>query len=219
MPPDFGYDDDRTRDAESLPSALRRRISGRYPADPFGLDPQLCDLVAPLFGVSVRVRVDHPERLPSTGPAALIANRGIGIGEPAALAVAVRQVVHRRLRVVGAPAVPFLGSFARRFGAVHSSPEDLGAVLAAGHLVAVPLSPTWLRTGAGLSPLALVQAMMPYPVVPVSVRPGGPLGAPTVWDVRIGEPITLDGYAPGDPLGAAELGEAVRAAVTQLLAA
>ncbi|MCU1430634.1 MAG: glycerol acyltransferase [Actinomycetia bacterium] len=219
MARDFGFDADRTGGVEALPKALRRRISGHYPVDPFGLDPQLCDLVAPAFGVFVRVRVDHPERIPATGPAALVSNRGLGVGEPAALGVAMRQYAQRRLRVVGAPIVPVLGAVSRRLGAVSSSAEDLGSALAAGHLVAVPLTPTWLRAGAGLPPLALVQAMMPYPVLPVSVRPGGPFHTPIVWDVRIGLPITLGRtYTPGDPLGAAELGEAVRAAVGGLLA-
>jgi hypothetical protein len=85
--------------------------------------------------------------------------------------------------------------------------------------VAVPLSPTWLRTGAGTPPLELVQAMMAFPVVPVAVRAAGPFGTPLVWQVRVGMPLALDqSYATGDPLGAAELGETVRVAVARLLA-
>jgi hypothetical protein len=167
----------------------------------------------------VPVRVDHPERLPATGGAALVSNRGLGVGEPAALAVAVRVATRRRLRVIGAPNVAFLGALTRRFGAVAATAEDLTSVLRAGHLVAVPLGPTWLRTGAGTSPLVLVQAMTPFPVIPVAVRADGPFGTPVVWRVRVGMPITLDrSYAPSDPLGAAELSEAVRRAVGRLLA-
>ncbi len=214
----FGLDDDRAGAPDPIGKALRRRFTGRYPVDPFGLDPQLCDLVAPPFRALVRVRVDHADRIPGDGPAVLVANRGLGVGEPSALAVAVRETVGRRLRVVGAPNVVFLGSVARRFGAISATRADLSAALHAGHLVAVPLSPTWLRTGAGTPPLELVQAMMEFPVVPVAVRAAGPLGAPIAWHVRVGEPLDVDrGYTPGDPLGAAELGETVRTAVAALL--
>jgi hypothetical protein len=215
---DFGLDDDRTAGPEPLARALHRRVMGRYPVDPFGLDPQLCDLVAPPFRALLRVRVENPERLPEHGPAALVSNRGLGVGEPTVLTLAVREVVGRRLRVVGAPNVAFLSGAARRFGAISSTRADLSAALHAGHLVAVPLSPTWLRTGAGTPPLELVQAMMEFPVVPVAVRAAGPLGTPLAWHVRVGEPLDVDrSYTPGDPLGAAELGETVRAAVAALL--
>jgi hypothetical protein len=219
MTRDFGLDTDRTAPPESIGKSLHRRITGRYPVDPFGLDPQVCDLVAPAVTRFVRVRVDHGDRLPASGPAAIVSNRGLGVGEPTALAVAVREVAGRRLRVVGAPNVAFVGSMARRIGAISSSAEDLSAALHAGHLVAAPLSPTWLRTGAGTPPLELVQAMTAFPVIPVAVRAAGPFGTPIAWHVHVGAPISLDRtYAPGDPLAAAELGEAVRAAVSQLLA-
>jgi hypothetical protein len=215
---DFGLDADRVTIGESLPVALRRRLSGRYPVDPFGLDPQLCDITAPIVESLISVQVEQAERIPTVGPAALVANRGLGVTEPAALAVAVRKHARRRLRIVGAPNLSFVGGFSRRFGAVGASAEDVASTLRAGHLVAVPLSPTWLRTGAGTPPLALVQAMMEVPVIPVAVRASGPFGTPIRWQVCIGEPVLLDrSYTPGDPLGAAELGEAVRAAVGALL--
>jgi hypothetical protein len=114
--------------------------------------------------------------------------------------------------------VPFLSGAARRFGAISATRADLSTALHAGHLVAVPLSPTWLRTGAGTPPLELVQAMMEFPVVPVAVRAAGPFGTPLAWQVRVGEHVDVDrSYAPGDPLGAAELGETVRGAVASLL--
>jgi hypothetical protein len=216
---DFGLDSDRIGPSDNIGKALHRRVTGRYPVDPFGLDPQVCDLVAPVVNAMVRVRVEHPERIPVTGPAAIVSNRGLGFGEPTALAVAVRHVVHRRLRVVGAPNLVLAGHVARRLGAINAGPEDLSSVLRAGHLVAVPLSPTWLRTGAGTPPLELVQAMIPFPVVPVAVRAAGPFGAPTAWHVHVGTAVTADStYHAGDPLAAAELGETVRAAVGAMLA-
>jgi hypothetical protein len=213
-------DSDRTSDPEPLPSALRRRLTGRFPIDPFGLDPQLCDATVPVVDALVRVRVEGGDRIPSEGGAVLVMNRGLALLEPTALALAVRREVGRRLRVVGTPGAPVLGGLLRRLGSINASPEDLGACLAAGHLVAVPLAPTWFRNGAGTPPLRLMQAMMGSTVLPVAVKPGGPFGTPFApWRVVVGEHIALDAsYPPGDPLGAGELGEAARAAVDALLA-
>ena len=207
--------------AGTLPAAtiLRRHFDGRYPIDPFGFDPQLTDLFTPMFTAAIRVEIEGGEHLPAKGPAALVANRGFGIFEPAVLGIAVRRVVSRRLRIVGAPAVPLFGSFARRLGAISASAPDMRACLRAGNLVAVPLAPTWLRRGAGIPPRPLLQAMTSAPIVPVAVTPGGPLGtAIGPWRVRIGPLVTLpDPYDPGDPLAAARFGEAVRDAVSELL--
>ncbi len=216
----YGLDADRTSDPEGLFDAVRRRLGGRYPIDPFGLDPQLCDASAPIVDTLLRVRVEGAHRVPETGPAVFVMNRGLGVLEPTALALAVRRQVGRRLRVVGTPGVPFLGGLLRRLGSVSGSPDDLGACLRAGHLVAVPLAPTWLRSGAGTPPLRLVQAMMGWTVLPVAVIPGGPFGtAIAPWRILVGEHIALDSsYAAGDPLGAAELAEEARAAVDALMA-
>ena len=142
------------------------------------------------------VQVEHPERLPRTGPAVLVSNRGLGVVEPTALAVALRQEAGRRLRVIGAPDVPILGDLMRKLGAVMSYQDDLAALLRAEHVAAIPLGPTWLRTGAGTPPIQLLVAALGYPVIPVAVRPGGPLGLPLrPWRVTVGEP--LDPCRPG----------------------
>ena len=215
---DFGLDVERVAPAEAPWKAVQRRVSGRYPVDPFGLDPQLCDLVAPFFRRVVPVEIEHGERIPATGAAVIVANRGLGFGEPTALSIAVREAVGRRLRIVGAPNVAFANGVLRRLGAIAATAEDVSSALHGGHLVAAPLSPTWLRTGAGTPPLELVQVMMSFPVVPVAVRAAGPLGTPIAWNVNVGAPLRVDRtYSLGDPLGAAELGETVRSAVSRLL--
>lgn len=202
-----------------LGAMLRRRFGGRYPIDAFGFDPQVVDLVTPLFTAAIRVDVEGGEHVPTAGAAVLVANRGFGIVEPAVLGIAVRRVASRRLRIVGAPAVPALGGLARRLGAISASAPDMRACLRAGNLVAVPLAPTWLRRGAGIPPRPLLQAMTTAPIVPVAVTPGGPFGlALAPWRVRFGPLVTLpDPYDPGDPLAAARFGEAVRDAVSDLL--
>ncbi|HZR15103.1 MAG TPA: hypothetical protein VFC33_17850 [Acidimicrobiia bacterium] len=213
----FGIDDDRVSPPESPFAALVRRIDGRYPRDPFGGDPHLQDLVSPFFALVARVDVVHGDRIPEHGPGLLVANRGLGIVEPAALGMAVRRVRGRRLRIVGTPDAPFVGDAFRALGGIAEYPNDVAAVLRAGHLAAVPLGPTWLRPGAGTPPLELLFAATGFPVVPVAVLPGGPFGLPLrAWRVVVGDPIPA-AVDPDDPLAAAELAEAAREGVEGLL--
>ena len=90
--------------------------------------------------------------------------------------MALRQEAGRRLRVIGAPDVPIFGDLMRKLGAVMSYQGDLAALLRAEHVAAIPLGPTWMRTGAGTPPIQLLVAALGYPVIPVAVRPGGPAG-------------------------------------------
>lgn len=215
----FGYDDDRVHAPESISASLRRRLDGRFPIDPFGADGQLIDLCAPFVRAVVRVDVVYADRIPRTGPALLVSNRGLGIVEPAAVTVAVRQVAGRRVRVVGAPSLPVIGSVLTKLGAIAASADDVAAALRAGYLVLAPLTPTWLRIGAGEPPRALFGASAGFPVIPVAVSPVGPLGLPVrPWRVAFGKPIELaPGLGAADPVGAAELGERTREAVEALL--
>jgi 1-acyl-sn-glycerol-3-phosphate acyltransferase len=213
----FGLDDDRVSPPERPVSALRRRLDGRYPRDPFGLDPHLQDLVSPLFGLIARVEVEGGDHIPARGPGLLVSNRGLGLIEPAVLGIAVRRERGRRLRIVGTPDMPVLGDALRALGGIPAYPDDVAALLRAGHLAAVPLGPTWLRTGVGTPPLELLLAATGFPVLPVAVAPGGPLGLPVRrWRVKVGEAIVTPGD-PDDPLEAAELAEAARAGVRDLL--
>jgi hypothetical protein len=216
--PVYGVDPDRSQ-ATDLLTVVRRRWEGRYPIDPFGADPQLQDLIAPFVTAGVRVEVTNPENLPTEGPAVLVSNRGLGFAEPAALAVALRQESGRRLRIIGAPDAPIVGDLLRKLGAVMGYAGDLAALLRAEHVAALPLGPTWLRTGAGTPPIQLLVAALGYPVIPVAVRPGGPLGLPIrPWRVTVGEPLPVRAHrGSGDPLAAAELAEAARDGVQRLI--
>ncbi len=214
-------DDDRVQPLESPLAFARRRIDGRYPIDAFGGDAQLMDLAGRLLAFGVRVEVEHAARLPRIGGALVVANRGLGIFEPAALAIAVRQSVGRRLRVIGAPDAPVVGDLLRKIGAVGYRPDDVAALLRAGHLAAAPLAPTWLRSGAGAPPRELLAAILGFPVVPAAVLPGGPGRLPVrPWRVVVGPVVeTATDAVPGDTLAGAELAERTRAAVNQLLRA
>lgn len=213
----FGGDTDKVQDVDVV-EVVQRRWNGRYVVDPFGADPQLQDLVAPLFARTVPVRVTGAEHLPAEGPALLVTNRGLGVLEPTALSVGVRQECGRRLRIVGTIELPLVSDVLRKLGSVGAYPGDLGALLRAGHLAALPLGVTWRRTGGGVPPTEILVAALGYPVIPVRVRPGGPLGLPlTPWRVHVGAPLQVGVIGDRDPLTAAELAEAVREAVLDLV--
>jgi hypothetical protein len=169
----------------------------------------------------VRVEVEHAERLPRIGGALVVANRGLGIIEPAAIAMAVRVAVGRRLRVIGASDAPVVGDILRKIGAVGYRADDVAALLRAGHLAAAPLASTWFRSGAGAPPRELLAAILGYPVVPAAVLPGGPGPLPIrPWRVVVGPVVeTATDAVPGDTLAGAELAERTRAAVNRLLEA
>src|SRR5262249_55125295 len=166
--------DDRVQPLDSPLAFARRRLDGRFQIDAFGGDAQLMDLAGRALALGVRVDVEHAERIPRLGGALVVANRGLGLFEPAALAVAVRQTVGRRLRVIGAPDLPVLGDVLRKIGAVGYRPDDVAVLVRAGHLAAAPLAPTWLRSGAGAPPRELLAAIVGFPVVPARRRPRGP---------------------------------------------
>lgn len=216
-PVNYGIDADRYLGRDGLVDAIRRRVSGRYAVDEFGGDPHLMDMLAPL--IAMRVHVENAERIPRVGGALLVSNRGLGVLEPLALARGIRQAAGRRLRVIGAPEVPLLGPTLRLLGAIGYRPDDVAAMLRAGHLAAAPLTPTWFSTGAGDPPRELVIATLGFPVVPIAVLPGGPLGLPLrPWRVIVGVPLLPPANTGrGDHLAAAELAEQTRAAVQALM--
>jgi 1-acyl-sn-glycerol-3-phosphate acyltransferase len=213
-------DADRISTPEPLLAAARRRFMGRYPVDPFGLDPQLADLAAPVMAAMIRVQTSGGEHVPDHGPAVIVANRGFGIAEPTALGIAVQHATGRRVRFVGAPQMPIIGPLTRRLGAIASTDDDVVAALHAGHLVGLPLSPTWMRTGAGAVPLAVAPAMTHAPIVPAAVQTVGRLGTVLgAWQVRFGPVVTLpETYDRDDPIAAARFADEVRRSVAAVLA-
>lgn len=115
---------------------LRRRLTGRYPVDPFGADPTFEDVVSAGLERFLRVTVEGSDVVPEAGPGVLVVEPG-RIGDAVAVAVGVRRAVGRRVRVVGYPDAPLLGATLRRLGFVRERADDLAAVLRAGHLALV----------------------------------------------------------------------------------
>jgi hypothetical protein len=217
--PDAAVDEDRVQTLESPLAFARRRFDGHFRIDAFGGDAQLMDLSGRVLELGVRVEVEHAGRLPQIGGALVVANRGLGVLEPAVLTIAVRQAVNRRLRVIGAPDVPVLGDMLRKIGAVGYRADDVAALLRAGRLAAAPPGPTFPPPCPAPPPRELLAAIVGFPVVPVAVLPGGPGRLPIrPWRVIVGPVVeTVTDAVPGDKLAGAELAERTRAAVNTLV--
>ncbi|HEU5469811.1 MAG TPA: lysophospholipid acyltransferase family protein [Actinophytocola sp.] len=127
---------------------LRRRLSGDYPIDEFGFDPELTDavLLPPLrllYRSWFRVEVTGAEHLPADGGALLVCNHSGTLPLDAVMtAVAVREhhPAGRHLRMLGADLVfqtPLLGALARKSGQTLACNPDAERLLRAGELVGV----------------------------------------------------------------------------------
>lgn len=211
---------DRAQPSLGAVEVLGRHLDGRYPVDKFGADPQLQDLCAPLLDFAVRVRVVGAEHLEGLGAAALVCNRGFGFAEAAVASVGVRDAVGRRLRVVGAPDIPLIDTAARKLGVIGATSHEVRSCLRSGHLVAIPSSRTWFRSGAGTPPRWLLFGALGFPVLPCALKPLGPFGIPwSGWEMRIGPLVHLEAgdHPVGDPLAAAELGSSLTVALEALL--
>ena len=197
----------------NAPDLIRRRLSGDFTVDPWGLDRDVIEAVSPM--AALRWNIEVSGRPLPDGPAVVVFNRRFGLSEPAVVSEAVRQASDRDLRIVGLPDLPVLGPTLRRFGAVIDHPEEVASLLREGALVGVPL---------GLEPRHRHQA---GPLVPDSLTPAVASGVPVVplvavgreigrhWRVVVGEP--LPSPERDDPLTATRLAEAAQAAVQTLL--
>jgi 1-acyl-sn-glycerol-3-phosphate acyltransferase len=127
---------------------LRRRMSGDYPVDDFGFDPELLDAVLmapmrPLFRSWFRVDVRGLENVPEVGAGLVVANHSGTIALDSImtqLALLDEHPAHRHLRMLGADLVfstPFVGELARKAGHTLACMADAERLLEAGELVGV----------------------------------------------------------------------------------
>jgi 1-acyl-sn-glycerol-3-phosphate acyltransferase len=140
----FGEDADR-RLAELL-AFLRRRVTGDYSVDEYGLDPELtarflATAVRPLATKWFRVEVRGIENIPQQGGALVVSNHSGTIPIDGLVTMfAVHEHTGRFLRPLGADLVfrlPFVGEVARKGGATLACNEDATRMLAGGELVGV----------------------------------------------------------------------------------
>ncbi|WAL65259.1 lysophospholipid acyltransferase family protein [Amycolatopsis cynarae] len=127
---------------------LRDRLTGRYPVDEFGFDPELTDaVILPplrlLYEKWFRVAVSGVENLPTAGGALVVCNHSGTLPLDAvmtAVAVHDEHPAHRHLRMLGADLVfrtPVLGALARKSGQTLACGPDAERLLSSGELVGV----------------------------------------------------------------------------------
>lgn len=196
---------------EAAASALRRRLTGAYDVDEWGLDPELIAVFDPLLSLRWNITVVGATNVPAVGGAVLVFNRRLGVSEPWVVARGMRQATGRFVRTVGVPDLAPVGSLLRRAGGVLDRPDEIAGLLRAGQLVGLPMTrDVRNREHVGALQVRRIQAAIDTgcPVIPVAAA-GRELGRE--WKLVVGEPV-----APrrrGGPLAAAELAEATRAAV------
>jgi 1-acyl-sn-glycerol-3-phosphate acyltransferase len=134
--------------AEGALEFLRRRLTGDYPIDEFGYDPDLVEhvlapLLRPLYRYWWRVEVRGLEHVPDTGPALVVGNHAGTLPFDAmmvALALLDEHPAHRALRMLAADlafTLPVVAPLARKSGNTLACNEDAERLLAAGELVGV----------------------------------------------------------------------------------
>ena len=126
-------------------AGLRRRLTGDFEVDEFGLDPQITDLVTaavePLAEKWFRLEVRGIENIPAEGGALLVANHSGTIPIDGIItSYAVHKYTGRNLRPLGADlvfALPFVGQVARKVGATLACTADAERLLTTGELAGV----------------------------------------------------------------------------------
>ncbi|MCX4098785.1 lysophospholipid acyltransferase family protein [Nocardia sp. alder85J] len=152
-PPDSDPRLDRVRDAvtagiRGTAEFARKRLTGDYRVDEFGLDDHLLESVIlpslrPLSKLWFRVEVQGIEHLPESGAALIVANHaGVLPLDALMLQVAVHDEHpgHRTLRLLAADKVfetPVLGGLARKAGHTLACPADAERLLRSGELTGV----------------------------------------------------------------------------------
>jgi len=147
-PPEPHADLDWERRLAGTLAFLRRRITGDYPVDDFGFDPELNDavlmaLARPFYSSYFRVETRGLENIPDHGAALLVANHSGTIPVDSLmtqLALLDHHPGQRHLRMLGADLVfrtPFVGELARKGGTTLACNADAERLLGRGELVGV----------------------------------------------------------------------------------
>jgi 1-acyl-sn-glycerol-3-phosphate acyltransferase len=138
--------EDAERKLAELLAFLRRRVTGDYAVDDYGLDPEftqrfVMELVRPLATKWFRVEVRGVENIPRDSGALVVANHSGTVPIDGLVTMfAVHETTGRHLRPLGADLVfklPFVSEMARKAGATLACNEDAHRLLRDGELAAV----------------------------------------------------------------------------------
>ncbi len=140
------FGDDAERKLAQMLAFVRRRVTGEYVVDEYGLDAEVIDtflmeMIRPLATKWFRVEVRGVENIPTEGGALVVANHSGTVPIDGAISMfAVHETTGRNLRPLGADLVfrlPFFGEMARKAGATLACNEDATRLLSSGELAAV----------------------------------------------------------------------------------
>jgi 1-acyl-sn-glycerol-3-phosphate acyltransferase len=140
------FGDDAERRLAELLALLRRRVTGDYTVDEYGLDPDvaerlLIETVRPLATKWFRVEVRGAENIPTDGGALVVSNHSGTVPLDGLMTMfAVHETTGRNLRPLGADLVfrlPFIGELARKAGATLACNEDASRLLSGGEIAGV----------------------------------------------------------------------------------
>ena len=166
----------------------RSRLTGDYPLDEFGFDPEFTTriylpLLRPLVQSWFRVEVRGGDNLPASGSALLVSNHaGTLPMDGMILHAVVYDEIARHVRMLGADLIfktPYVHDLARKTGTTLACQEDAERLLAGDQLVAVfpegfkglgkPYADRYKlqRFGRGGFVAAAIRAQVP--IIPVSV--------------------------------------------------
>lgn len=125
---------------------LRRRITGEYPVDEYGFDPEVAErfflaALRPIAEKWFRIEVRGADNIPAEGGALVVSNHSGTLPVDGLMTmVSVHDATGRFLRPLGADLVfrlPVVSTLARKSGATLACNEDAERMLAGGELVGV----------------------------------------------------------------------------------
>jgi len=125
---------------------VRRRMTGAYPTDEFGFDPDLTEnvlipLLRPMFEGWWRIEQRGIDNIPENGPALLVSNHsGTLPWDALMMKLGVFEATGRHCRLLAADLpfrLPFIGELARKSGNTLACEEDTTRLLDSGEIVGV----------------------------------------------------------------------------------
>lgn len=199
----------------AVPALIWRRITGTFPIDEWGFDPDIASLTALLTRLRWSAEVVGEQYIPEIGSALVVHNSRFQMGESLLVSDALGRASSRPVRFSGVPDMVMVGPVLRRMGGVPGGLDDLRVLLRAGELVSVALARELTHPfHAGPAPIEAIGVALAQgaPVLPVAIsgfEPG------RHRRIVIGEPITTRRRV--GVVTAEELAATVRARVQDLL--